>query len=421
MLIRALPAFLVFLAAAALPPAQSAGGVYVIRNVRVFDGEAVTERQTVVISDGKIAGIGNAVQVRPGAQEVPGEGRTLLPGLIDAHVHLPFFGSADALQQMAAFGVTSAVVMWAAPPLVAQIKKLEASNRTDVASVVMAGTGATAPGGHPTQMDGGRNIPTLTSPAEADAFVAARLAEGSEFIKIIHDDTSAAFDQTLPTLDQQTMAAVVTAAHARGTLAVAHIGSERFARAAVTAGVDGLAHLFVGASVSDDFGTFVAARRTFVIPTLSVLHSSCGIPDGPGILQNAELMKLVKPQYRTLLDMSLPAKASCQAAPLAVRQLVAAGAPVLAGSDAPAPGLTYGASLHWELEHLVNAGMTPTAALTAATSATASAFRWADRGRIRTGMRADLLLVNGDPSKDIQATRNIVAVWKSGARVQSAP
>jgi imidazolonepropionase-like amidohydrolase len=94
--------------------------------------------------------------------------------------------------------------------------------------------------------------------------------------------------------------------------------------------------------------------------------------------------------------------------------------PVLAGTDAPAPGLTYGASLHRELEHLVNAGLTPTAALAAATSAIARAFRLSDRGRIRAGLRADLLLVDGDPSKDIRATRNIVAIWKQGVRVQRA-
>ena len=112
---------------------------------------------------------------------------------------------------------------------------------------------------------------------------------------------------------------------------------------------------------------------------------------------------------------------SCDAAPQAIRQLVAAKVSVLAGTDAPFPGTTYGASLHRELEHLVNAGLTPTAALAAATSATAQAFRMNDRGRIRTGMRADLLLVDGDPSKQIRATRNIVAIWKRGVRVQRAP
>ena len=118
---------------------------------------------------------------------------------------------------------------------------------------------------------------------------------------------------------------------------------------------------------------------------------------------------------------SAPSKVSCDAAPLAIRQLVAAGVPILAGTDAPGPGTTYGASLHRELEHLVNAGLTPVAALASATAAVARAFRLSDRGRIRTGMRADLLLVDGDPSTQIRATRNIVAIWKRGVRVQRAP
>ena len=403
--------------------AQSGDTAYVIRNVRVFDGESVAERQTVVISEGKIAAAGSAVAVPAGAQEIAGDGRTLLPGLMDAHVHLPFFGPDQALQQNLAFGVTTVVVMWGAPPLVAQVKELEAANRPDLAALLIAGTGATAPGGHPTQMDpqAAKLTPTLSSPGEADAFVAARVAEGSDFIKIIYDDI-ASYGKKLPMLDEATVAALVTAAHARGRIAVAHIGTEGHARGAIAAGVDGLAHLFEGTTVTPDFGQFAAKHGVFVIPTLSTLYSGCGKPDGPGFLQDADVMKQVKPQFRGLLEMaSPPAKLSCDALPQTIRQLVAAGVPVLAGTDTPYPGLTYGASLHRELEHLVNAGLTPAVALAAGTSAVAKAFRMNDRGRIQAGLRADLLLVDGDPTKQIRDTRNIVAIWKRGVRVQRAP
>jgi imidazolonepropionase-like amidohydrolase len=418
-------ALFLFLSATSLLPAQSGDNdAYVIRNVRVFDGETVAEQQTVVISQGTIAaaGAGSTVTVPTGAQEVSGEGRTLLPGLMDAHIHLPFFGSDEALQQNLMFGVTTAVVMWASPPLVSRTKEFETANRPDMAAVLTAGTGATAPGGHPTQMDAqGSLIPTLKAPSEAEAFVAARIAEGSDFIKIIYDDTRDSGRGKLPTLNGEIITALVRAAHAKGRIAVAHIGNEDYARGAIAAGVDGLAHLFLGPAVSADFGQFAASRGVFVIPTLSVLHSSCGEPDGPGFLKEADTMKHVKPQFRGLLEMARPdSTLSCAAAPQAIRQLVAAGVPVLAGTDAPAPGLAYGASLHKELEHLVNAGLTPTAALAAATSAIARAFRMNDRGRIRTGMRADLLLVDGDPSRQIRDTRNIVAIWKRGVRVQRA-
>ena len=420
MALRAVLAFLLSVLANSLLPAQSAPDSYVIRNVRVFDGESIAERQTVVISQGKILAIGgSSVAVPAGAQEIPGERLTLLPGLMDAHVHLPVFGAAGALQQTLAFGVTTGVVMGGG---IARVKEIETTDAPDLAGILIAGQVATAPGGHPTQMDGGasaKSASTLTTPGEADAFVAARLAEGSDFIKIIYDDTSDAYSRTLPTLDEATVAALASAAHARGTIAVAHIGNERFARSAIAAGVDGLAHLFVGPSVSADFGRYAASRGVFVIPTLSVLYSVCGKPDGPGFLKEADTMKYVKPQFRSLVEMPpSESKVSCDAAPQAIRQLITANVPVLAGTDAPAPGLTYGASLHKELEHLVNAGLTPIAALASATSAIARAFRMNDRGQIKTGMRADLLLVDGDPSKQIRDTRNIVAIWKKGVKVE---
>ena len=422
MAIRPVLILVLLIGATSLLPAQSGDVSYVIRNVRVFDGETVVERQTVVVSQGKLAAVGSTVSVPAGAQEVAGEGRTLLPGLMDAHVHLPAFGAAGALQQMLAFGVTTGVVMGAVPLAMPRQKETEATDAADVAAILTAGTVATAPGGHPLQMESsaqGGSFPTLTTPGEAEPWVTARVSEGSDFIKIIYDDTSDAYARTLPTLDAATVSALVTAAHTRGRLAVAHIGNERFARGAIAAGADGLAHLFVGATVSADFGTFAASRGVFVIPTLSVLYSACGRPDGPSFLKEAETMKYVKPQFRGLIEMPpADSKVSCDAAPQAIRQLVAATVPVLAGTDAPAPGLTYGASLHKELEHLVNAGLTPTAALAAATSAIARAFRMTDRGRIQSGLRADLLLVEGDPSKQIRDTRNIVAIWKRGVRVE---
>src|SRR5207253_10186498 len=99
MAIRPVRALLLFVSATSLLRAQSGASPYVIRDVRVFDGDTVAERQTVVISQGRIAAVGDStVAVRAGAQEVAGEGRTLLPGLMDAHIHLPIASPAEALQ-----------------------------------------------------------------------------------------------------------------------------------------------------------------------------------------------------------------------------------------------------------------------------------------------------------------------------------
>ena len=100
-----------------------------------------------------------------------------------------------------------------------------------------------------------------------------------------------------------------------------------------------------------------------------------------------------------------------------IRTLESAGVPVLAGTDAPNPGTTHGASLHHELELLTSAGLTNAQALAAATSRAADCFRLSDRGRIKAGLRADLILVNGNPLQDIQATRNIAGVWKAGHEI----
>ncbi|GJG85968.1 hypothetical protein tb265_11490 [Gemmatimonadetes bacterium T265] len=98
----------------------------------------------------------------------------------------------------------------------------------------------------------------------------------------------------------------------------------------------------------------------------------------------------------------------------AVGALARAGVPVLAGTNAPGPGTAHGASLHRELELLVASGLCPVEALASATSTPARVFGLHDRGRIAVGLRADLLLVDGDPSADVRATRAVAGVWKLG-------
>jgi imidazolonepropionase-like amidohydrolase len=93
---------------------------------------------------------------------------------------------------------------------------------------------------------------------------------------------------------------------------------------------------------------------------------------------------------------------------------------LLAGSDASNPATAHGASLHRELELLVTAGLRETEALAAATSVPAERFRLSDRDRIAVGLQADLVLVEGNPMKDITVTRSIVAIWRQGARVDRA-
>src|SRR5208283_3956051 len=107
-----------------------------------------------------------------------------------------------------------------------------------------------------------------------------------------------------------------------------------------------------------------------------------------------------------------------------VMALHKAGVDILAGSDVSDPipilgGLAHGASLHHELQLLVAAGLTPVEALRSATSIPARRFGLADRGRIVPGARADLLLVEGDPTTSINDTLSIIGVWRCGTKLNS--
>jgi imidazolonepropionase-like amidohydrolase len=400
---------------------QTPAAPQLIHDVRVFDGEHVLEHRNVLIENGKIRWIRGPKAAAPGAEMIAGAGRTLLPGLIDAHVHMPDHAEA-ASRQALLLGVTTQLDMFSAGERLKNVKKLGTEDRPDLAAIRTAGSGATVPGGHPTQM-GGPPSPTLTSPDQAQAFVDARIAEGSDYIKIMHDDGSTWpwTKEVVRMLDNPTMRALVKAAHRRGKLAVVHVLSERQARDAIAAGADGLAHLFFGDSLSADFAKLAANHRVFVVPTLTTLYLNCGKSQGPALLGDPRLGPYISEEWRGAMNLPKPDPSTnhlCIAADDAVRHLAKVGVPLLTGTDAPAPGATYGASVHGELELLVHDGLTTTQALAAATSAAARAFRLSDRGHISPGVRADLLLVQGNPTRNILDTRNIVAVWKRGVRVQ---
>ncbi|HEV2385906.1 MAG TPA: amidohydrolase family protein [Candidatus Acidoferrales bacterium] len=401
----------------ALASAGSADAIpsstFLVRHARIFDGVRVISADSVLVANGRIEKVGRNLSAAAGVPVVEADGDTLLPGLIDSHAHT---FARDDLQQALVFGVTTELDMFTDYHLAATIRKEQAAGKdTDLADLRSAGTLVTAPGGHGTEY--GLRIPTITDPAEAQAFVDARLAEGSDYIKIIYDDGSA-YGLHFPTISKATMAAVVRAAHRRGKLAVAHIGSYQGAVDAIDAGVDGLMHLFADRQPAPDFGRFAARHRVFVVPTLTVLESTTGKPSGASLVSDTQLAPYLSPRNKQQLANAFPrgpgSHQDLANSFAAVRQLLAARVPLLAGTDAGNPGTTHGASIHRELELLVAAGLLPSQALAAATSAPARAFHLADRGRISAGFRADLLLVRGDPTRDIKDSRDIVAVWKLG-------
>ena len=395
--------------------AQAPASVTLIRNANVFDGVRMLGVRDVLVSGGSIVRIAPSVFAPAGATIVDGTGKTLLPGLIDAHAHV--FG--DALQQALVFGVTTELDMFTmtseASRLRAEQKAGKAASRADIFS---AGTLATAPRGHGTEY--GFPIPTIASPDSAQAWVDGRIAEGSDYIKIVFDDGSA-YGMNTPTISSATLAALISAAHRRGKLAVVHIGSAEGARVALEAGANGLVHLFTDRAPSTDLGKLAARHKAFIIPTLTVLTSVTGKSGAGDLSDDPSFKDYLSQQGKGTIKGAFPVRStspprSLLPARATIRQLLTAGVTILAGSDAPNPGTAHGIALHREIELLAQAGLSNVQALAAATNAPAVAFSLRDRGRIATGMRADLVLVRGNPAVDITATRRIEGVWKGGER-----
>jgi imidazolonepropionase-like amidohydrolase len=387
----------------------------VVRDVRVFDGERTIPKANVHVRDGAIVSVGDSVPA--GIETITGEGRTLLPGFIDAHTHA--YG--DALERALVFGVTTELDMFTDHRMAATMRKeqQQADGALRRADLLSAGTLVTAPKGHGTEY--GLPIPTLASAADAQAFVDARIAEGSDYIKVVYDN-GAAYGMRIVTIDRAVLGATIAAAKTRNKLAVIHIRSLTGAQEAIAAGASGLVHIFADAPADAAFAKKVVAARAFVTPTLSVTESTTGVASGASLVTDARLAAFITAPERTSLEGRFPARpGSTQNLAHAfgtTKLLFDAGVSILAGTDAPNPGTAHGLSLHRELELLVKAGLPPAAALGAATSAPAAVYSLRDRGRIASGLRADLVLVSGDPTSDITATRDIVAVWKRGVRLE---
>ena len=360
-------------------PYPPRNGKTALTNVRVFDGRQLLAPGTVVID-------GDRIGTDPsGARVIDGGGAVLLPGLIDAHVHLT--GAAD-LRRLCEYGVTTALDMAAWPPeLVDSLRGVP--GLTDIRS---AGTLAISAGGMHAKLGGIPEDSIVTGPADAERFVAARMAEGADYIKIVAERPGAAG------LDQPTLNALVAAAHAHGKAVVAHAAAFGAYAMAQEAGADIITHAPLDRALDTEAVALMVADERVAVPTLTMMAAI------------AEQAAAVGGGYG-------PARAS-------VTALHEAGVPVLAGTDANStPGspahIPHGPGLHHELELLVDAGLSTVDALRAATELPALHFGLLDRGAIEPGLRADLVLIDGDPVADISATRKLLRVWCGG--IEHAP
>ena len=377
--------------------------------VRVFDGEAVIPVATVVTrctTIWRVSDSSESLKLPEDTVTIDGLGRTLLPGLIDSHTHT---WSLPMLERPLDFGVTTVMDMGStnrefAGSLKAQRALGPARDRADLYSAVLW---VTAPGSHGTQFV---EVPTLVEAADAAAFVSARIDEGADYVKLIYDNFRM-FDQEIPTLSKETMQAVVAAAHTNGKIAVTHSRDVQAYADVIDAGVDGIVHLPVDEVPDAGLITLLRDQGIWVGANLSLNR-----PMGEALINDPALGPMLTESERENLTnfRALHREGGDQVALDALAALHAAGVTILPGSDTPNGGTTFGATMHVEIAALVEGGFTPVEALRSATADAAAAFGLEDRGRIVEGLQADLLLVEGQPDRNIKDTRNIVAVVKAG-------
>ncbi len=399
-----------------LSSAATAGETTLFSNVAVFDGDKYVPRTSVLIEDGRIKTVGPATSAPDGAKVVDGTGHTLLPGLIDAHIHT--WGPMQ-LQQSAEFGVTTSCDMMTQIGFMRATQSNQKKKRpTAMSDFFSAGGPVTVRGGHGTEY--GIPFPVLNSADAAQAFVDERLGEGSDYIKIVYDDGKS-MGLSMPTLTKEMLKASIEATHKRKKLAVVHIGDLKSARDVAELGGDAIMHIWADKPIDD--GTLAMMKKSGmrVVPTLAVMN---GIFEDDksveALIADENLKPLITKAEQAALRQKFPPRkrgSNYANAKSAVKRLHEAGVPILVGTDSPNPATAHGVSMHHELQLLVEAGLKPIDALRAATSAPANFFRMKDRGRIAKGLHADLLLVKGNPTKDIKATRAIAAVWKAGVPV----
>jgi len=413
----------------------------VIENCSVFDpkaGKMLPER-TVVIAGAKFAQVAartEPVNVPEGARRIDGTGLFALPGLIDAHVHVVHvldFAQVtgdEVLPMYLAAGVTS--VRSTGDEIVAAtlVARFAAAHPESCPRVFTCSPLLDAD--PPIHKDIGRAV---TDPLAVPALL-DELARWNITTVKIYAGTARPVGR-----------AIIEVAHRQGLFVTAHLGAYT-AQEAVADGVDGLEHIWsvfnyvIPPEVAGTPGhrgrldlsnprcealvAELARRKVLVDPTLAVFRNMILLPDVPQVRDLPE-NDLVPRRLRDFWPVYLARSGCPQGGPLEDRRrefgkfqeltgkLSRAGVPLLVGTDAPEPQVPPGFALHQELEMLVESGLSPAAALTAATLNNARALRQDEvLGSIEPGKLADLLLLTANPLQDIRHTRAIKLVVRDG-------
>ena len=400
-----------------LEPAE--GGVVAIayRAARVFDGvsEQVTENAAVLVEDGSIVSVGSARDLPSGAEVVDLGAATLLPGLVDAHVHLVWSASAEphevvererraltalrcannaALHLRA--GVTTVRDVGATDGLSIDVARAVELGVLPGPRVIAAGRAIVMTGGHGWFL--GREADGAEAVRHA---VRSELKAGATCIKLMASGGvyGHAEEPGSPQLTVEEMRVGVEEAHKAGRKVAAHAYSVEAIGNALEAEVDSIEH---GSLIDRDTAGRMREAGTYLVPTMSVYQAMS--EKGP---------QLGAPDYIQRKTAEV-LEASREAFSLALE----AGVPIAAGTDCGAPGHPHG-TLPEELRLMVESGANPVQALRFGTSAAADLLGLGDEvGSLEPGKRADLLAVDGDPTSDILALRKVRLVLRDGSRAE---
>jgi imidazolonepropionase-like amidohydrolase len=393
------------------PGAQQPAPVRAFTGARLIDGtdRAPIANATIVVRDGRIiaAGPASSVAVPPGAQAVALTGKTVIPGLINAHGHV---NAPDRdLKTYAAYGVTTVFSLGGEGEPHFAARESQNSPVLNRARIFVAGP-----------------VLTPTTPAEAREQVAKTQAMKVDAIKIRVDDNLG----TAPKMPPEVYRAVIDEAHKRGLKVAVHIFYLADARGVLDAGADFIAHSVRDAAISPEVLGLLKSRGICLCPTLMrevstfVYESTPDFFADPLFLAHADMQQvnqLKDPARQEAMRKSTSAqryKAALEVASKNVKTLFDAGVTIAMGTDTGPAGRFQGYFELMELELMVKAGLTPRQVLMAATRDAARCWKVdKDLGSLETGKWADFVVLDADPLVDIANTKKISAVYIAGNQV----